>query len=201
MQEYMPRHHRAFLNHLAHTPRPLRDFVLSKFKESPDGEKLLQAYNAAVQELKVFRDKHMIIVALYIIGPARRREAGTRDPSSGKEELKGTGGTNMVQFLKDRVVPGRKDEELVGPSPPLIYSEFASLSKARWPSGLWRVTQAQAYLDNEVAFSWEYSRVGSNPTLVIPFESLLNLDETFFTPTIVQERREEEKVIFLNFFE
>ncbi|KAJ3542124.1 hypothetical protein NMY22_g3624 [Coprinellus aureogranulatus] len=100
MQEYMPRHHRAFLNHLAHTPRPLRDFVLSKSKESPDGEKLLQAYNAAVQELKVFRDKHMIIVALYIIGPARRREAGTRDPSSGKEELKGTGGTNMVQFLK-----------------------------------------------------------------------------------------------------
>ena len=100
MQEYMPRHHRAFLNHLSNSPRPLRDFILAKAQESPEGEKLLQAYNAAVQELKVFRDKHMIIVALYIIGPARRKAAGTRDPGAEKEELKGTGGTDLVKFLK-----------------------------------------------------------------------------------------------------
>ncbi|KAF6765826.1 tryptophan 2,3-dioxygenase [Ephemerocybe angulata] len=85
MQEYMPRHHRAFLNHLANSPRPLREYVLansttanptaSSEEDMARGEKLLEAYNAAVQALKVFRDKHMIIVALYIVGPARRAAA------------------------------------------------------------------------------------------------------------------------------
>ncbi|KAJ2928690.1 hypothetical protein H1R20_g8413, partial [Candolleomyces eurysporus] len=124
MQGYMPRHHRAFLNHLANTPRPLRDFVLTKSQEGgasgeeqksggdSDGQKVLEAYNGAVQALKVFRDKHMIIVALYIIGPARRTPAGSV-PSTGssgtraskekeakREPLKGTGGTDLVKFLK-----------------------------------------------------------------------------------------------------
>jgi indoleamine 2,3-dioxygenase len=128
MQGYMPRHHRAFLNHLANTPRPLRDFVLTKSQEAParasfsqqeddsssesDGQKVLEAYNAAVQALKVFRDKHMIIVTLYIVGPARRKPAGSvpstttssssssPSPSKDREPLKGTGGTDLVKFLK-----------------------------------------------------------------------------------------------------
>ncbi|KAF5342296.1 hypothetical protein D9611_002111 [Ephemerocybe angulata] len=165
MQEYMPRHHRAFLNHLANSPRPLREYVLANSssatsdapsEESKDsGAELLQAYNAAVQALKVFRDKHMIIVALYIVGPARRAaaakaatsafvppaapsatptlsdatptastpsggtsthgtethgketqnvetrgEARSEAEEEGKEVLKGTGGTDLVRFLK-----------------------------------------------------------------------------------------------------
>ncbi|KAF6755292.1 tryptophan 2,3-dioxygenase [Ephemerocybe angulata] len=170
MQEYMPRHHRAFLNHLANSPRPLRDYVLANSTSSTStasttsdsaGAELLQAYNAAVQALKVFRDKHMIIVALYIVGPARRaaaakaatsafvppatpsatssatpstatppastpsgapstgatetqgkethgkemrvetrREARSEAEEEGKEVLKGTGGTDLVRFLK-----------------------------------------------------------------------------------------------------
>lgn len=154
MQGYMPRHHRAFLNHLANTPRPLRDFVLTKSQEAPtrasfsqqeddnssesDGQKVLEAYNAAVQALKVFRDKHMIIVTLYIVGPARRKPAGSVPASSHstassnssseaastsskereevkREPLKGTGGTDLVKFLKS-VRDQTKDALLVSSS-------------------------------------------------------------------------------------
>ena len=93
---------------------------------------LLDSYNKAVKSLKEFRDAHMIIATLYILGPARKaarmkaelkarekervveREAaavlgkGTRwvgDGGSGREvprtPLKGTGGTDLVRFLKD----------------------------------------------------------------------------------------------------
>ncbi|KAJ2917531.1 hypothetical protein MD484_g2861, partial [Candolleomyces efflorescens] len=141
MQGYMPRHHRAFLNHLANTPRPLRDFVLAKSSQANgesdgDGQRVLEAYNAAVGALKVFRDKHMIIVTLYIIGPARRKDAGsvvtstststasTSSPSSSKEKgetqakrepLKGTGGTDLVKFLKS--VRDQTKDALLEPSP------------------------------------------------------------------------------------
>lgn len=104
MQTYMSRHHRNFLRHLANTPRPLRDFV-----ERAKNPALSEAYNESVQALKEFRDSHMIIVALYIIGPAKkareRAEAQAR-AEQGIEEggahtaLKGTGGTDLVKFLK-----------------------------------------------------------------------------------------------------
>lgn len=99
MQEYMPRHHRAFLNHLANSPRPLRDYILAHQHD----EKIMNAYNAAVQALKVFRDKHMIIVTLYIVGPARRAAAAATAAEKKEEAatvLKGTGGTDLVKFLK-----------------------------------------------------------------------------------------------------
>lgn len=89
MQQYMPRRHRSFLQHLAANPRPLRELVA----RSASG-KLVEAYNGAVGALKEFRDAHMVIVALYIIGPARRAQGEER------RRLKGTGGTDMVHFLK-----------------------------------------------------------------------------------------------------
>lgn len=89
MQQYMPRRHRSFLRHLAANPRPLRELVARSASKG-----LVEAYNGAVRALKEFRDAHMVIIGLYIIGPARRaqREEQTR--------LKGTGGTDMVHFLK-----------------------------------------------------------------------------------------------------
>jgi indoleamine 2,3-dioxygenase len=105
MQSYMPRNHRLFLDHLKANPRPLRMFVT----DSKDAE-LLAAYNGAVMALKTFRDAHMIIAALYILGPARRAKLaasaldGTADNASSgltKVPLKGTGGTDLVKFLKD----------------------------------------------------------------------------------------------------
>jgi indoleamine 2,3-dioxygenase len=59
------------------------------------------AYDAAAAGLKEFRDAHMAIVTLYIIGPAARaRRAQDEKERKGREPLKGTGGTNLVQFLK-----------------------------------------------------------------------------------------------------
>lgn len=88
MQSYMPRHHRAFLRHLSSNPRPLRAFV-----ESSSDPSLKDAYNDAVQALKNFRDAHVRIVAIYIVGPSKK---GKRPA----EELKGTGGTNSIMFVK-----------------------------------------------------------------------------------------------------
>ncbi|GBE88051.1 Indoleamine 2,3-dioxygenase [Sparassis crispa] len=89
MQSYMPRHHRAFLHHLSSNPRPLRAFV-----ESAGDEKLLDAYNFVVTALKVFRDEHVRIVALYILSPSKRANALQ------EKQLKGTGGTDAFQFVK-----------------------------------------------------------------------------------------------------
>ncbi|TCD63555.1 hypothetical protein EIP91_005226 [Steccherinum ochraceum] len=88
MQVYMPRHHRAFLRHLSADPRPIRNLVT----ESSDTS-LKEAYNAAISALKVFRDAHVRIVAIYIVGPGKK---GARP----QEEQKGTGGTSAITFVK-----------------------------------------------------------------------------------------------------
>lgn len=104
MQSYMTRPHRNFLRHLQANPRPLRDIV-----SEADNLTLLEAYNSAVQSLKDFRDAHMIIVALYIVVPAKRaRQAAGRDLEKSFQaqdedamlQLKGTGGTDLFHFLK-----------------------------------------------------------------------------------------------------
>lgn len=88
MQSYMPRHHRAFLRHLSVNPRPIRTLV-----ETSNDAFLKEGYNAAITALKIFRDAHVRIVALYIVGPSRK---GGRP----EEEQKGTGGTSAIQFVK-----------------------------------------------------------------------------------------------------
>lgn len=88
MQMYMPRHHRAFLRHLSANPRPLRSIV-----ESSEDPSIKEAYNVAISALKVFRDAHVRIVAIYIVGPSRK---GGRP----EQETKGTGGTNSMMFVK-----------------------------------------------------------------------------------------------------
>ncbi|KAI5123804.1 hypothetical protein M0805_009099 [Coniferiporia weirii] len=119
MQSYMPRHHRAFLQHLAASPRPLRALVAAETADARNPE-LLAAYNAAVDALRTFRNAHLRIVALFIVGPARRIEAGNRTmllaqpaalsagdvprksdmENGGDGGVKGTGGTNAMTFLK-----------------------------------------------------------------------------------------------------
>ena len=102
MQTYMPKNHRSFLDHLKSSPRPLRLFVMDR-----NDEALSTAFNRSVLALKEFRDAHMIIAALYILGPARRaakrRLEAAEDDGNGTrcQPLKGTGGTDLVKFLKD----------------------------------------------------------------------------------------------------
>jgi indoleamine 2,3-dioxygenase len=91
MQNYMPRHHRNFLRHLSTNPRPLRALV-----ESSGDAELAEGYNLAVTALKGFRDTHVKIVAIYIVGPSRR----AAPTAVAKETLKGTGGTDMMKFVK-----------------------------------------------------------------------------------------------------
>ena len=124
MRAYMPRHHRNFLRHLGAAPRPLRTAVACIGDVA-----LTEAYNTAVDALRRFRDAHLRIVALYIIGPSRRgahvsatiasadkvaaaevctgqKNIGTGTGSgevAAMEEprlLRGTGGTGLVKFLK-----------------------------------------------------------------------------------------------------
>ena len=95
MRAYMPRHHRAFLRHLQANPRPLRALV--EHADADADAALRDAYDAAVTALKEFRDEHVRIVALYILGPSRR----ARVLEGGKEGAPlGTGGTDAFQFVK-----------------------------------------------------------------------------------------------------
>jgi indoleamine 2,3-dioxygenase len=67
MRAYMPRHHRNFLRHLGAAPRPLRTAV-ARMNDAA----LTEAYNAALDALRRFRDAHLRIIALYIVGPSHR---------------------------------------------------------------------------------------------------------------------------------
>jgi indoleamine 2,3-dioxygenase len=102
MRFYMPKPHREFLQALDDFPFPLREFVM----KTADPE-LSAAFNGAVNAMKEWRDSHMIIATLYIVSPARRaeKERAARAAMFGQAfkntpVLKGTGGTDLVRFLK-----------------------------------------------------------------------------------------------------
>ena len=95
MWSYMPQAHRAFLRHISSNPRPLRS-LLMEF-EDPEA---LGAYNTAVRALKGFRDAHIRIVTVYIMGPARRAQSQKEVVGGRGKGIQGTGGTNLATFLK-----------------------------------------------------------------------------------------------------
>ena len=92
MQAYMPRHHRNFINHLKVVPRPIRKLALLSGPDSP----VWLAYNEAITALQEFRSAHIRIATLYIISQSHRRPS----PTVTLEPAKGTGGTDLVPFLK-----------------------------------------------------------------------------------------------------
>lgn len=129
MQQYMPRHHRAFLQYLGTVEKPVRPFVTKcgvvtpppsafrSFQRSStalvvEGEEekaeapLKRAYNDAVDALKRFRDAHIRIAALYIVTQSRKQSAipfhvpSAAVETSRKSRATGTGGTQLVPFLK-----------------------------------------------------------------------------------------------------
>ncbi|KAG0166583.1 hypothetical protein DFQ28_010777 [Apophysomyces sp. BC1034] len=77
MRKYMPRPHREFLEDLELAGN-LRPFMLDlqerlQFGEATEEEvRLLELYNGCVHQLKLFRDKHVQIVSLYIVSQARK---------------------------------------------------------------------------------------------------------------------------------
>lgn len=61
-----------------------------------------RAYEEAVASLILFRDAHIRIVTRYVLAPARRgkNSSGSGNTAESLDDLKGTGGTNLMQFLK-----------------------------------------------------------------------------------------------------
>ena len=106
MRNYMPAEHRKFLEHLEETCN-IRQFCL----QHRHHKVLSEAYDACLAMLKVFRDRHLAIVSRYIVIPAskvREQRVSLMKTSNGlakvitsnKSQLKGTGGTNLMNFLK-----------------------------------------------------------------------------------------------------
>lgn len=95
----MPRLHRHFLSFIE-AKASIRAYVL----DNNDLE-LQAAYNRAVLSLMSFREKHMRIVARYILRPSRSSLSRSSSSSSSSKpqsgtHVKGTGGTNVVSFLQ-----------------------------------------------------------------------------------------------------
>lgn len=105
VRDYMPGPHRRFLVHIARLGS-IRE--LAMVPPVTDAQhRLRDAYTAATTSLSAFRQKHISIVAKYIILPSKKPWNGTRQnlassssQSNGDENLTGTGGTALVPFLK-----------------------------------------------------------------------------------------------------
>ena len=110
MRRYMPGAHRRFLADVSLCAN-IRDFVEARAADT----ELTAAYDACLARLQAFRDKHIAIVARYVVMKSRETPPWTRDesikhrqnlalsssanPSDGKR-LRGTGGTALMPFLK-----------------------------------------------------------------------------------------------------
>jgi indoleamine 2,3-dioxygenase len=103
MRNYMPGKHRHFLQHLESVAN------IRRYAETTSAHEVTEAYNRAVEALGKFRDIHIQIVTRYIINPSRRNSpsghpginlaiASTNVNST--KELHGTGGTQLLPFLK-----------------------------------------------------------------------------------------------------
>ncbi|GJN87994.1 hypothetical protein Rhopal_000949-T1 [Rhodotorula paludigena] len=129
MSHYMPGHHRAFLQHLEslHSPSPAAPTApvlpsLRKLAQRHPAE-LGAAYDDAIAAMKRFRDSHMRLATVFIVQQARREPARdsvhwpeweakrvakereeearrARGEEREKEKIVGTGGTDLVSFLK-----------------------------------------------------------------------------------------------------
>ncbi|OAD04176.1 hypothetical protein MUCCIDRAFT_140241 [Mucor lusitanicus CBS 277.49] len=118
MRKYMPRPHREFLEDLEEAAN-IRPYILQLEENDKNGNitaeelEIVKAYNECLHQLKLFRDKHVQIVTLYITQPGIRKNSKTdkvsqmfpqlglaRKLPSNAEVVRGTGGTNVMPFLK-----------------------------------------------------------------------------------------------------
>lgn len=106
VREYMPGPHKRFLVHVARMGS-IRELALVE----PAGEeqqRLREAYTAATDALSEFRNKHIKIVTRYIIlpskqpwtGGSRTNLASSSSSRKGEQGLMGTGGTQLIPFLR-----------------------------------------------------------------------------------------------------
>ncbi|CAF1357940.1 unnamed protein product [Rotaria sp. Silwood1] len=106
MRFYMPPKHRQFLEMLGADNCNISGFVkkLTSFEEEQHESELLCAYNACIDQLIEFRNKHIQIVALYILAQIRKNDDDAQLESKKAGETtssaRGTGGTILMPFLK-----------------------------------------------------------------------------------------------------
>ncbi|XP_060224937.1 indoleamine 2,3-dioxygenase 1-like [Meriones unguiculatus] len=95
MREYMPPDHREFLCSLESGPS-VGEFVIST------GDKdLKNAYNECVNGLVSVRKFHLGIVDTYIVRPSKQQpKEGCKSEEPSNTENRGTGGTDVMNFLK-----------------------------------------------------------------------------------------------------
>jgi indoleamine 2,3-dioxygenase len=90
MRDYLSQKHRNFLNELS-VRKPLCNHILDSNNVS-----WLNSYNQVLEELKRFRDTHIQLTTIYIIEQSIKDRSG----SPSRESFVGTGGTDLVKFLK-----------------------------------------------------------------------------------------------------
>ena len=117
MRTHMPGPHARFLADVSQIAN-LRTYILSHshLQESQLYSGLQKAYNACVDSLVSYRNKHVQVVSRYLLRPAqqqqraghemaekegRRKEEGRgKVKEEKKKEILGTGGTAPIEFLK-----------------------------------------------------------------------------------------------------
>ncbi|CAE6429960.1 unnamed protein product [Rhizoctonia solani] len=102
MRKAMPALHVQFLETIPTLPS-IRGYIqslLPKSELSLAEKEMIDGYNAAVQELEGFRNEHIKIVTLYVIGPARRAQQTAAGGAEDDSEMRGTGGSNLARLLK-----------------------------------------------------------------------------------------------------
>ena len=103
MRRYMSTSHREFLGWLEENIN-----IHAMLNRPGVPANVHEAFNGCVSSLRTFRDKHMAMVCAYVNVQA------TKCAIKGEAELKGTGGSNPIPFLKeirshmDKVVIGDK---------------------------------------------------------------------------------------------
>ena len=108
MRSYMPGKHREFLQAVSKLPT-IRSFV----RKNMSDEALSSAYDDCIKQLRQWRSSHIAVVSKYIIRPARLLQAAKDNVSPQAEDaaspsfeatdgenLKGTGGSALIPFLK-----------------------------------------------------------------------------------------------------
>ncbi|CAM9374165.1 unnamed protein product, partial [Ectocarpus fasciculatus] len=98
MRAFMPRGHRAFLEHIEDCAS-LRPFILAEGTETNSVDKLLSQYDECLKNMAAFRGSHMKLVAEYIIAQ-QKNGTPSKNTIGATAGGKGTGGTDLMKFLR-----------------------------------------------------------------------------------------------------
>jgi len=109
MRDYMLKPHREFLIYIEQVAcvRPFIEKRIAELEEdnlTPDCREIVEnlrtAYDSCVKNLQAFRTGHISLVAEYIIAQQKEQSKGKPGALEGSAGGKGTGGTELMSFLK-----------------------------------------------------------------------------------------------------